>query len=1083
LLKTILLFTFIIFTQLNGQSLEKVSLQFHWKDQFEFAGYYMAKEKGFYKELGLDVEFKNYEYGINVTKEVENKKATYAIGGSDLIVDISNGAKISMLAAVFQSSPLVLLTTTKSNIKSIDDFKNKKVMLTPDTLNSVTYNAMLNKENISFADIHIQEHSFDVNDLIIGKTDLMQSYITNEPYALKKAGITPIIFDPKDYGFDFYSDILFTSEDEIKNHRQRAIDFKEASLKGWKYAFENIEESISVIHKKYNSQNRSIEALRYEAKESKKLAFYGEKNIGNISLHKLNRMYDAYNILNLVNTPIDMKKYFVKTEYEWEILLTQEEKEYLKKYPIFIVSNEKDYPPYDFFEDSVPKGYSIDLLKLLASKLNINIKFETDTWNNLVKKFCNGKIDILHPTDKSKQVIECGEFTKPIIQDSSQFLLRDDFKKVNTLKDLYGYKIASPKGWQQTELFKKEYKDKLKVIEVKNTLEAIEYVRAGKADFAFDYGNVLNYLKTKHGFNGLKVEGSFINGSDLDNLYIAVNKGNTTFKNILQKTINTISTDEITKLQTKWFGKHITNKVLNLSKEEIAYLQNNQIKMCVDPDWEPYEKIDKDGNHVGIVADFLKLIEKRINTKFTLVKTKSWDESLEYKKSGKCDILSFLNKTPKRSEFLNFTEVLYKEPEVIVAKNDITYINGFEDLKNKKVGIVKGYQLEEFLLKNYPDIKIVYVKNKEEGIKKVSNKEVFASIHALLGGAYIIRKNNLLDIKIAGETKRTNEYRIGVDKNNSILLGILDKAVKSITDQEKNNMVSQWISVKFEQQIDYSIIWQIVVFSLFIAFFLIYRLNTMKINKKKLQILIKEEVEKSRKKDNLIFQQNKLISMGEMIGNIAHQWRQPLNSINNSVALIDKKNRNNISIDEDLDDIENTVQYMSKTIDDFLNFYKQDKEKVYFDIRDVVLRTINIIKGSYGKNKILIENDTKSFQLYNFPNELQQVLLSILNNARDAIIKSEKSNGIVKIKTVLDKNNNKLLLEIFNNGGNIEEEIVDKIFEPYFTTKHKSQGTGLGLYIAKTIIEQSIYGKLTLENRDDGVCFIIKLDIGDINAR
>lgn len=838
-MKNVVVILFLFFNTFSyGTSLEKVSLQFHWLDQFEFAGYYMAKEKGFYKEAGLDVEFKKYQYGLDIVDEVIQGNATYAIGGSDLLVDISKGKQLYLLSAIFQSSPLVLLTTQDSGIKSIKDFKDKNIMLTPDTLNSVTFNAMLNKKNLSFKDLNIQKHSFDVNDLINGKTDLFQSYITNEPFTLKKAGVSPVIFDPKNYGFDFYSDILFTSENEVRNHKERMIAFKNATLRGWEYAFENIDESVFTIHKKFNSQKKSIEALMYEAVESKKLVYYGTKSIGDISLYKLNRMYDIFNILNLINNPIDIKKHIIETDDNWQIIFTEEEKEYLLKHPILTVSNEEDYPPYDYFEDGIAKGYSIDLIKLIASKLGVDIKFDTDNWNNLVKKFCDGKIDILHPTDKSVEVIECGEFTRPIIQDNSQFLVRNSFKDVTTIKDLYGYTVASPRGWQQTEVFKKDFKGKIKVVEVENTLEAIEYVRARKADFAFDYGNVLNYLKTKHGFNGLKVQGTFIAGTDLDNLYISVNKDNRILKNIVEKTINIISTGEISKLQNKWFGEKTFYDDPHLTKKEVEYLQNNEIKMCVDPDWEPYEKIDESGNHVGVAADFLNLIEEKINTKFTLVKTKSWNESLEYKKSGKCDILSFLNKTPKRSEFLNFTKVLYEEPEIIVAKSDITYINGFDDLNNKTIGIIKGYQLEEFLIKNYPNIKMVYVKNKEDALKKVSNGQIYASVQALLGSAYLIRKDNLLDVKIAGETKRMNQYRIGVDKNNFMLLSILDKAIELISEDDKNKIISQKISVKFEQNIDYTIIWKIILVFVLILVIVIFYLKKIQQIKSNLEEFI-----------------------------------------------------------------------------------------------------------------------------------------------------------------------------------------------------------------------------------------------------
>lgn len=1065
-------------TILYAKPLEKVSLQFHWLDQSQFIGYYMAKEKGFYEDAGLDVEFKKYKYGMNVTKEVTSGKATYAIGKSDLIVDISKGAKISMIASIFQSSPLVLLTTPKSGITSIKDFKNKKIMLTPDALNSVTYNAMLNKENLSFSNMQVLKHSFDINDLISGKVDLFQSYITNEPFLLKQDGIKPIIFDPKDYGFDFYGDILFTSENEIKNHRNRVKAFKEASLKGWKYSFENIDESVDIILKKYNTQKKSRDALIYEVIETKKLAYYDNNPLGEISTRKIERMNDAKNILNLIKSPVDIKKYIFNNQNK-ELFLTKEEINFLNTHQTLVVSNEIDYPPYDFFENNTPKGYSIDLMKLLASKLNINIKFETDNWDRLVQKFCDGKIDILHPTDKSEKVVECAIFTKPIIQDTSQFLLRNDFKKVNSLEDLYGYTIASPKGWQQTEEFKTNYSDKLKVIEVSNTLEAIKKVRSGEADFAFDYGNVLRYLKSKYNFNGLKVEGVFAKGTALDNLYIATNKNNKILNDIIQKTYDSLSIKDKENLQNRWLISNIDNRSKILfSREEIEYLNKKKvINACIDPKWMPFDALDKNFKHIGINSSFFKIFEKNLNIKLNIVKTDTWNKSIELAKSRDCDILSLAVETPSRKEFLNFTDSYLEVPMVIATKNNVSFVSNVEEIKDEKLAMTKGYAFIELLRNKYNSLEIVEVDNIDEGLSLVSQGKVFGYIDSIASIAYKLQQTYESDLKISGKFDEIWELGVGVRNDDMVLFNIFQKLINNLTEKQKQTILSEWISIKMEKGTDYDLLWRVGWVTFIICFFLLYRLKILRDNKKRLESMIEIEIEKSRKKDNLIFQQNKMASLGNMIATIAHQWRQPLSQLSMSQNLILRKlEMNNLDIkdlEKFLRDDQRTIQFMSQTINTFQNFYKEDFQEEEFKLIDSYNDVKYILSEPLALNKIeLIEHIDEEIRIENSKNFISQIFLSILQNSIYFLSERKIQNPKVFVK--IQKLNNTIKISISNNDKGIDEKIIDKIFDYSFSRRSKKgNSTGLGLYIVKIIVEEKLKGKIKAHNTREGVEFDI----------
>jgi ABC-type nitrate/sulfonate/bicarbonate transport system substrate-binding protein len=290
---------FISTSYLYAHSLEKVSIQLQWLDQFQFAGYYIAKEKGFYKDAGLDVEIKKYTFNTDVVKEVTSHKTNFGIGRSSLLINRSKGEKVVLLSAIFQSSPLILLTTPKSGIKTINDFVNKRIMYSPDVAETISLQAMTSKYGVTNK-MKVFKRTFNIDDLIDGKIDLIAAYTSNEPFLLKQRGIKPVIFHPKDYGFNFYNDILFTSEQEIKQHKQRVIKFQKASLKGWEYAFSHIDESINIILKKYNTQHKSREALVYEANELKNLAYIKGHKLGEILQYKIQRLYDLYNVVGLL---------------------------------------------------------------------------------------------------------------------------------------------------------------------------------------------------------------------------------------------------------------------------------------------------------------------------------------------------------------------------------------------------------------------------------------------------------------------------------------------------------------------------------------------------------------------------------------------------------------------------------------------------------------------------------------------------------------------------------------------------------------------------------------------------------------
>ncbi|MEA3370583.1 MAG: ABC transporter substrate-binding protein [Campylobacterota bacterium] len=585
----------------NSENLEKVSLQLQWKHQFEFAGFYIAKEKGYYKEAGVEVELRELGESVDVVDEVFSGRATFGTGYPSLILKKTQGSDIVLLSAILQSSPHVLVSLKSSGINFIEDFKNRKIMTHNDEAQTTSFISMLQSDGVNFVDMTQVPHSFNIDDLITKKVDISSVFASNELYILDKKGIEYDIWDPRDYGFDFYDVILFTSSAEVQKSPQRVKAFRDASLKGWKYAFENIDETVELILQNYNTQNKSKEALIYEAEVLKKLAYLDNQSLGHIDKNKIQRISDIYNLMGLAKNVIDMDE-FIFTTSEDKISFSRVEREYLEA--------------------------------------------------------------------------------------------------------------------------------------------------------------------------------------------------------------------------------------------------QNQITMCIDPSWMPFESLEN-GKHIGISADYFKVIEEKLGIPIKLIQTQSWSQSLQLAQGRACDILSMVMETPKRKEYLNFTEPYLEVPLVITTKTDVSFINDIGALKEEKVGIPIGYAYAELLKTKYPDLNIVEVENIEDGLQKVSDGKLFGYIGTLASVGYMFQTKYTGDLKITGKFGESWNLGIGVRNDDSVLLGILNKAVKSIDKQKHQDILNDWIAIKYEKGVDYTLVWQILALLFLVIVVAIYRNSILSDSNKNLRIAKQKADEKT----------------------------------------------------------------------------------------------------------------------------------------------------------------------------------------------------------------------------------------------
>ena len=309
----------LLYLSLSLFGAQKVVLQLNWKNQFQFAGYYVAKELGYYKEAGIDVEIKEFDFNTDISNVIENGKADFAVGRSSLLIDKINGKDVVALGAIYQESPMILLTRDDTGINTIKDLKHKRIMLTKDARETAAIMAMLFSNGLSKEDVLIEPHSFNLDDLINKKTDAMASYISNEPIRMEDKGIGYKIFDPKEYGFHFYSDILFTSSKFIKKNPKLTKDFYDATMKGWQYAFDNISQTAEIINNHYNTQHKTLLQLIKEGEILKHLAFKKDTPLGYLDKKQLNDIVKVYQVLGIATKDIDIDSFIYEYNHPMEL--------------------------------------------------------------------------------------------------------------------------------------------------------------------------------------------------------------------------------------------------------------------------------------------------------------------------------------------------------------------------------------------------------------------------------------------------------------------------------------------------------------------------------------------------------------------------------------------------------------------------------------------------------------------------------------------------------------------------------------------------------------------------------------------
>jgi PAS domain S-box-containing protein len=974
----------LVATDENISSSETIKLQLQWKHQFESAGFYAAKEKGFYKEVGLDVEFIEFN-SKNIVDEVLNGNADYGLSYSSLIADYMQGKPIVFLANFFKQSPLVLVT--QKDIHTPQDLKEKKVMGLLDSTHKQIFLEMLEKYNVTSDDFINVSRKFSIKSFTNKEVDAVSVFTTNEIYTLNELGVQYNILDPAAYGTKFYDANLFTSKDELQNHPQRVEKFRQASIKGWKYALEHKEELVDIIKKKYNVQNKSKEALLFEADQIEYLMLTNIYPIGSIDLERVKVISDSFaQTLMMQKFSREQLDSFIYKYNKDSFGLFDNQKKYLQKKQVLKMCVDPSWMPLEKIENGKHIGVAADFMNIISNKIDTPIQLiQTNSWTQSLKKVRQRECDFLALSERTPKREEYLNFTPPYVKVPLALVTKQGMAFSNDLYRLQNKVLGIVKNYSKGELLQIKFPN-IKLLEVDSIQEGLEYVDQEKIFGFLDNSMVLNHAIQKNRMNDtIAITGQF---PESFYLCIASRNDEPILNEIFEKALLSIDNRTRETIFNKW----------------------NNIKYQVTIDYKLITQIVFFG--LLLISIFIywnfKLKEEIKNKELAQKKLKESEEKFR---------------------------VLFDIAPVLLDAFDE---NGKIVLWNKECEKVFGWSYEE--LKNVINPLELFYPDKEK------QKEVIESFSKNEYKEWNPRTKN-------GDILSTVWANVKLPNGEVINLGY------DLTQQRKDEYIIQQKTEqlqKAKQQLE--------------------ELNDS------LEKRVEDEIQKNTEHQVMLMHQSKLAQMGEMIENIAHQWRQPLAQINSSVIVLDthleKYNIEDETIEEKLSQIESLTAYMSKTIDDFKNFFHPNKNKKLFKIKDAIEKSYDIVKGRLKILDIeIIFSIQKDLKCNSYMYELQQVILTLLNNAIDAVEskKIEKPQIIVTAKEL----QNDISISIQDNALGIDEKIIDKVFEPYFTTKHKSQGTGLGLYMAKMIVESGFSGNLSVINKKEGACFTIQIPKGE----
>ncbi len=739
--------------------------------------------------------------------------------------------------------------------------------------------------------------------------------------------------------------------------------------------------------------------------------------------------------------------------------LSQEEKAWIEENPVIRVAGGTGSPPIEFVENGVSAGYSIDYLKLIANKVGLKFEFvEGNTWDQHIENIKNKKIDVMHNISITPERDQYLNFTEPYLNLPFVYFGRRGAAQIEDLADLENKKIGAINGWATTELYLNDYPH-LDVMGYASLPDALYDLSAGSLDVVVVQLQVGNYLIRQNFISDLEVIGQkFIPSSYQEDLVrVGVRKDWPILRDIIEKGAAALSQEDVISITDKWLSAYDFNEDIGLTRQEQAWLSLNEtIFVGADTDAAPIDFIDQTGKISGISGSFLEIIGQKLGVNFVWAQNITLDGGLESIKNGDIHMMSAVTHSPDRATYMNFTESYLSISNVIVATAGGPLYGNLSTLNNKRLAVVSGFAVNEFISRDFPSIELIEFPTITQALKAVSNNKVDAYVGSIPSVTRAVAAEGLFQIVVVGETPYQSDISFGINNNHPILHSILNKALGSLSAQEKAEISERWLAFSVEEVQNYDLVWQVVAVTfIVIAIILIWN--------NKLRSEINARIEAERKMKISQKEAEKANSAkSAFLANMSHEIRTPLNAIIGFSEVMSSGVYGEIKNErykEYLHDISESGKHLATVINDILDISKIEAGKWTlnesdFNLNHCVDAALNMFKGLANDKNVHLNVETddnfSSVRIYGDEHCIKRAIINLLSNA----IKFTPKGGVVTT-SIYGSASGEIIIDITDTGIGIPAERIEHVKNPFGQLNDdqhlNEEGTGLGLSIVNQL--------------------------------